>query len=647
MACSTDRQGSSDPPDNALVEHYTTQLTDDSVARPVTIYRKLRDSEKEIRLLLLKAGFQDEPVICELRHICLTVRPLIDYKTISYVWGDANIRGKIRVEGHWIDVPASSEAVLRRMRRRDRDILVWIDAVSINQRDAEERDRQVALMAEIYGNTAKNLIWLGDPVAPYTAEDAMAAMMTVWEHALAKTQNGMRFRQSVLDPERSGYRRAPRDDKLPDFDHKALLQLYASAWFKRLWVVQEAGLALSSDCCFGDKMFPLDMVLRVALWLHKYRWNIRFDFAAETGLVNATRIWLYVDREQGPNFNQGRRYGPLGQCLDDLATFEAHEPRDHVYAVLGLHLYLKTKVIGSQIPLLLMPEYRRSLPDILRDATIHSICEDRNLFGFRNLGHVLNDTDLNDSTPSWVHRWDRPRDNDRHATQLRGTFRCCAEHSRISIHERLASGDWQDRNILSAEGIMIDKVCQAWNVLKQATKAAAIVDIVLSVQDALLNLGCNQEQSLEMLAFTLAASTDSRGRPLCRDRAVGGFKTWLAYLRRRNRRPPSRVIQHTRGLRSKRLNAITNYDIAISNAWLGRKIFVTACGRLGIGPATMQTESVVIVLWGCRWPVVLRPVDGTTDHAIFGAAYLHGVMDGEAVVKHEDTGVQQQVFRLR
>lgn len=39
---------------------------------------------------------------------------------------------------------------------------MWIDAVSINQQDEEERGQQVALMGAVYESSHGNLIYLGE-----------------------------------------------------------------------------------------------------------------------------------------------------------------------------------------------------------------------------------------------------------------------------------------------------------------------------------------------------------------------------------------------------------------------------------------------------------------------------------------------------
>ncbi len=115
------------------------------------IYRPLKSESKEIRVLLVGPGDDVQPVHCTIVYISLTDDARQSFETISYTWGDPKLRSTIYVDGHRLDVPASGERVLRRMRHSDRPRLLWLDAVSINQADLDERSQQVTIMHEIYG----------------------------------------------------------------------------------------------------------------------------------------------------------------------------------------------------------------------------------------------------------------------------------------------------------------------------------------------------------------------------------------------------------------------------------------------------------------------------------------------------------------
>lgn len=65
-------------------------------------------------------------------------------------------------------------------------------------------------------------------------------------------------------------------------------------------------------------------------------------------------------------------------------------------------------------------------------------------------------------------------------------------------------------------------------------------------------------------------------------------------------------------------------EAAISN----RKFFRTDYGFVGIGTDNIENGDVVSIVFGADMPLILRPFG--TFHELVGAAYVHGVMRGEA-----------------
>jgi hypothetical protein len=94
--------------------------------------------------------------------------------TVLYTWGQTFADGlhlseSIVCDNQRLRVTSNVYDFLRRTQRR-RTVLVeawctvpiWIDVVSINQNDASERTQQVAMMAQIYLNARRVVIWLGE-----------------------------------------------------------------------------------------------------------------------------------------------------------------------------------------------------------------------------------------------------------------------------------------------------------------------------------------------------------------------------------------------------------------------------------------------------------------------------------------------------
>lgn len=137
-----------------------------------SLYHSLDASRREIRFVTILPDEDDEAQIaCRLETASLDDDP--KYAAMSYVWGDATITTDILVNG--IPFPATTNltAGLLQFRRTGLGLpgkqddaslpRLWIDAICINQQDTAERNRQVALMGDIYTSARYVLTWLGPP----------------------------------------------------------------------------------------------------------------------------------------------------------------------------------------------------------------------------------------------------------------------------------------------------------------------------------------------------------------------------------------------------------------------------------------------------------------------------------------------------
>jgi hypothetical protein len=73
----------------------------------------------------------------------------------------------------------------------------------------------------------------------------------------------------------------------------------------------------------------------------------------------------------------------------------------------------------------------------------------------------------------------------------------------------------------------------------------------------------------------------------------------------------------------------------------------------GLGPRGCDRGDLVCILFGCSVPVILKPaedrkqkVDGTVLYELVGEAYVHGVMDGEALEEFKRKGAKESTFAL-
>jgi hypothetical protein len=80
----------------------------------------------------------------------------------------------------------------------------------------------------------------------------------------------------------------------------------------------------------------------------------------------------------------------------------------------------------------------------------------------------------------------------------------------------------------------------------------------------------------------------------------------------------------------------------------GRKFFVTEDREIGIGPAHLQPNDHICVLFGGRTPYIVRPIEGKPGECVFmGKCYIRKWMDGEAISLLEKGNLSTQWFAFR
>lgn len=97
------------------------------------------------------------------------------------------------------------------MRRKKEGILVWVDALCIDQQNKDERATQVRLMGQIYRGAASVAIWIGPEY-----EESVLAMQLLEKVAL-----------NSIDPQHVKSTLSP--------DSLALFNLFKRDYWKRLW----------------------------------------------------------------------------------------------------------------------------------------------------------------------------------------------------------------------------------------------------------------------------------------------------------------------------------------------------------------------------------------------------------------------------
>jgi hypothetical protein len=203
-------------------------------------YRPLDKSISEFRLLRLHPtnNFSNS-IRCDLEYASLNDPP--SYSALSYQWGDPNNKINISVGRKRFAATRNLAAALRNLRSRG-CVLVWADAICINQNDHPERGDQVTQMAAIYTCAAHVDAWLGDDEE--LQETVFPSIENIFRHLYAQQWKGREGNNTY--------------SSLPDRRHIASLpRLFEQSYWRRVWIIQELAFGGEITLICGSKTLPM------------------------------------------------------------------------------------------------------------------------------------------------------------------------------------------------------------------------------------------------------------------------------------------------------------------------------------------------------------------------------------------------------
>jgi hypothetical protein len=101
-----------------------------------------------LRLLSLKPGKEEDPLVVDLEIVqgeAVDTR-LADSYALSYVWGYPTRAGSITCNTRLLKITLSLSFALQAIREQDAEVIIWADAICINQNDPFERNHQIKLI---------------------------------------------------------------------------------------------------------------------------------------------------------------------------------------------------------------------------------------------------------------------------------------------------------------------------------------------------------------------------------------------------------------------------------------------------------------------------------------------------------------------
>ncbi|CAN9316228.1 unnamed protein product [Alternaria sp. RS040] len=561
----------------------------------------------------------------------------------------------------------------------------WIDFLCVNQTNIEERNVQVASMADVFKKADGVVVWLGKE-DQYT-QDALTTMQRI--SSTPEEKWSLVPYTSFYNPEESSLVFATR---LTFYNWLGFIVLINRPWFKRAWVIQEIALGKTALVVCGSKVFPWELLsktlsfVKITRWYHHlrseklrhvkelrnqpgiYRQVLKSKLEVGISPLNLNSTRLSTSPLAGTN-SQMANHSSLRNLLDKHRFAESSDPRDKVYAFLGLAN--KSLSPFRTQPSVLIPDYNLSVQEVYTETATVLMSSYKNLSW---LSHVEDASQRQISNlPSWVP--DLSVSLQPYPLRYRGPAHWAAAGSR---HWRPAITNMRE-GLLRVQGIQLDHIDQTSLLIDESEDPSAgwasIVHLALSLDSPYPDPSATGKtpSRVEVLWRTLTTDIYNHTYPSPPETGLL-FIDYILNLQIRHRLTPwssadefqphhsplSDFIypdwrklfeleppdsQYKLSSYTKRLTTVVESMFNGTYSPIGlaqlqheldqsggrqRRLFKTRRGFMGTGARSLRVGDEVWVLYRGGLPFVLRPLPNG-HYRLVGESFVYGVMHGEAL----------------
>ncbi|CAI6086888.1 unnamed protein product [Clonostachys chloroleuca] len=605
-------------------------------------YSPLTDSE--IRLVTFNQAKKGE-LEASIQHVTLNSDDPIKYTALSYCWGDPSTRVDVPCDGKVLSITTSLHEALCEIVEVSPHKTLWIDQICIDQEDLFDKSRQVSKMNVIYDKAETVLIWLGPETE--SASKAVDFVKRVGEIALPDTTDMFRWDHYVDDEEHEATKLEKVEkytveksnelgisfDDLESWD--AFSEFFDKPWYQRMWTVQEIIQARKAFVVYGSYTLQWELVSAAAKW---------FVYKAEAIHSRHSRgvggMWLVNQMVSIPwRAKMGSEYHPqlfgqkmrptckwgLRDLLEELRPRLASDPRDKVYSVVGISELDGGFGDDKQIAV----DYSLSVKDV-----------------FTNAADIILRTDFSDGVdliwsarqpsnelgwPSWVPDW-RQRTGQGCEWEIGKPFK-------INSHRngRYKYIPTDDPYALAVQGKIIGKVtyrsqyCHFGELFQSSGLREVYQDCMQRLDTYPTGEDVKQAFGLTILGGIL--SKGLKEKEISMERYVETYMDFFDVTQMPQATPEDRAVRDEALEKFYKLGYSAEWLLAILDAYCERRFFLTDTSYMGLANHKVTEGDVIAILFGFRWPCVLRPKaeDNGKDFEFIGEAYVHGMMGGEGV----------------
>lgn len=285
-------------------------------------YQKL-DTAAAIRLIQVFPSPEDDPIICEIQTVNMEASPGLVYHALSYVWGDETTTTEIVLQDsktkqrYLQPLHRNLWEVLQQIRKQSRaeyearprntaPLLIWTDALCLNQEDDQEKAQQIPRMGTIYSQATIVLVLLG------TDQNLQGELKR-----LRDCGDNVGFYEAL-------------DIPVLDASHdNSPCGLATNPYWRRTWIVQEIVLARRPLIMAGDIIMEFSRLER-QLMLNDRTRGLLYQAPSTVGWN-----WLgqIIDLRAAETVDKRM---PLWRIVSSLWENQKSRIADGIYGILGL-----------------------------------------------------------------------------------------------------------------------------------------------------------------------------------------------------------------------------------------------------------------------------------------------------------------------
>ena len=609
-------------------------------------YLPLGNSLSEFRVLIVHPAADSS---CQL---CISLLPCgVDehpgYTAISYMWGASvpthavtivslntgNDEADATDDGE-IKITENLAQALQQHRHVSQTVYLWADQLCIDQQNIPERSSQVRIMSIIFKNADRVHCWLG--LDPFGLPDGVATwkkLECIMQYCGSFSKKTFRQTCESIDLYDAAIL-GPQGDIIDMPLWEAIVGFLQNPFWQRAWIMpevtgQKVYIMFQNAVIRWQPMILSLLSIWWRLWHKAHIQHLHFsdrdlsfinNYAASTSKHKELQHVILI------RYKMHRDPTGLFKILEKARYSVATDPRDKIYAAVAC-----MNVVEDNS--LLAPDYSSPVQVVYGRVVEYMTRTLKNLRILAAAAVSFRDEAATD-LPSWMPDWRVPAS--------------CSPDGTSGIVDSLYNAYCSTQ-----APVQFDTNYMELRLVGFSVNTIGAVSIYINNNIGYLRMTPSQYKSIleclrewYALVFQLLGEVYRTGIPTLDAFCTTLMMDILTYPRRRGNKFPTSFIEERLGDLDKFIGFFNDIPRGGFILWVmyHHKLFISQDGYIGLCCTDVQPGDEIVILLGGHRPAVLRPVEG--GYKFMGFAYVHGLMDGEAMAGLATGQYQMQEITL-